>query len=269
MNNRGLDGLFRKRLEGYQEKPSDAAWEKLDNRLKSRKNKVWWQFAKVAAVLTLIACSVYLFNLWSQTGVSNQAISEITPENNEEKQPAPQQIEELVAESATPISNNEKKIEKQSEKATPVENKQAPIATPSSPTTEEDHVSPSKETQIELMQASQTKILADKSYNQDYIPKEQPPQNDPEIPAQEQEDINTLADPVKTKITITYKKSPAPPEPTLALIDEPVEKTRGVKRLWRKAQNIRNTDLSLARLRAAKDQLLVFDKKSKAKEKSN
>ena len=81
---------------------------------------------------------------------------------------------------------------------------------------------------------------------------------------------NKKLKPSKSKVTITYKRSPASPEPTLALQDSSEDKTKGLKKLWRKAQSLRYNDISLAGIRGTKDQILAFDRKDKTKEsKSN
>ena len=62
MNDQELDKLFRDRLEGLEENPPSAAWDRLNGQLQGRKRKAGWIFVRVAAVLILIACSVIVFN---------------------------------------------------------------------------------------------------------------------------------------------------------------------------------------------------------------
>ena len=69
--------------------------------------------------------------------------------------------------------------------------------------------------------------------------------------------------PVRPKVTITYKKSPEPPEPMLAFQAQPKKKSRVLKKLWVKAQTINFTEISLASIRGSKDEILAIDKKAR------
>ena len=99
MNDQGLDKLFRDRLEGLEEHPPKAAWDRLDNQLQGRKRKAWWLLARVAAVLIIIACSVIVFNKGYLSNVQDPQLSEI----NDDK---PVQSQEEVSENINDANEN-------------------------------------------------------------------------------------------------------------------------------------------------------------------
>ncbi len=281
MNDRGLDGLFRERLEGYQKKPSEAAWGKLEGNLKSHKKVAWWKFVRVAAAVALIASSVYVFNIWinnqqEQPALTNtQDIPSKTDSESSVDTDTPAQDQELISESPDINEQSGNQDFSRSEATGKVTHEVTPSKAEQSEALEEN--SPQNAPNLDIMQSPQTRILANETLLED----SELNQEDPHA-----ETVETLANnhdgeplnsheieekPKSRTITITYKKSPAPPEPTLALVKDPQEKTSRAKRILQRAQEIKKGELGgLAKIRAAKDQLLVFNKKSKEKElKSN
>ncbi len=303
MNDQGLDKLFKDRLEGIEENPPVAAWDRLDAQLQGRKQKAWWQFARVAAVLVLIACSVILFNKGylkqqqdTQVGQEIEATDNTPDEQQNELQSQPSE-ESLIADNAdsnkgnasnksresTSDSDRNERTSTDSSDEQPGRNEvntrsndpqESPVKkeAPSKNSPQEATEKPAN--QIKLMQSPQTQVLAEDKSGQS---SENPALNGVAQLEEQEQDINqqseeqTSMDLAKPRtVKITYKKSPSPPEPTLALVDEPQEKTSAVKRLWMKAQNLKNGQVGLAKIRSAKDQLLVIGKKKKEKEvKSN
>ncbi|MDH3710893.1 MAG: hypothetical protein OER04_13445 [Cyclobacteriaceae bacterium] len=277
MNDRGLDGLFKERLEGYQKKPSEAAWGKLEGNLKSHKKVAWWKFVRVAAVVALIASSIYIFNIWinnhpEQPALTNtQDIPSKTDTERSVHTETPAQDQELISESPVideQSGNEELSRSEATGEATPAKTEQREALE------ENNHENAPN---LGIIQTPQTRVLANETLLED----SELNQEDQHVETvetlatnQDEEPSNTneIEEEQKSRtITITYKKSPAPPEPTLALVKDPQEKTSRAKKVLQRAQEIKKGELGgLARIRAAKDQLLVFNKKSKEKElKSN
>jgi hypothetical protein len=253
MNEQRFDEIFREKLTGYSEMPSPEAGKKLSKKLKERKRSVWIQFTRLAAALTLIAVSVYVVQSWNDTPsdeLAQQTTSSIVPAKN---------VEEQIPQTPTALSVNpssqefsisktaEPSIEKNSEEpstnnVTPPEPQPVSVVTTPTLALTNEHDDLLKDERIgDLLETEQDSELETKNLK-----------------------------PSKPKVTITYKRSPASPEPTLALQDSSEYKTKGLKKLWRKAQNLRYNDISLAGIRGTKDQILAFDRKDKNKEsKSN
>lgn len=251
MNEQRLDEMFREKLAGYSEMPSPEAGRKLSNRLKEQKRGVWIQFARLAAVIALIAVSVYVVQSWNDTAQDEgvpQVMSINKPAKNAGKE-MPQPDQALLEKSSTQKINTPD-FEEQG-----VNNliKESSIIN--------THKQPERQRPVSEV-AEPTLALTDEHKD---ILKNESIGKSPDTEQVSDPETETLI-PSKPKVTITYIKSPAPPEPTLALQTTPEKKSKGFKRLWRKAQRINYNDISLAGIRAKKDQLLAFNRK---KSKSN
>ena len=255
MNEQRFDEIFREKLTEYSEMPSPEAGKKLSKKLKERKRSVWIQFTRLAAALILIAVSVYVVQSWNDTPhdeLAQQTTSSTVPAKNVEEEEIPQTPTALSVNPSLQefsISKTEEpSIEKNSEEprtninVTPPEPQPVSVVTKPTLALNYEHDDPLKDEGIgDSLETEQDLDLETKNLK-----------------------------PSKSKVTITYKRSPASPEPTLALQDSSVQKTKGLKKLWRKAQSLRYNDISLAGIRGTKDQILAFDRKDKNKEsKSN
>ena len=254
MNEQRFDEIFREKLTGYSEMPSPEAGKKLSKQLKERKRSVWIQFTRLAAALTLIAVSVYVVQSWNDTPhdeLAQQTTSSTVPAKNVEKQipQTPTALSVNPSSQEFSISKTEEpSIEKNSEEPSTIKNVNPPEHQPVSVVTKP--------------------TLALTNEHDDLLKDERVGDS---LETEQASDLeNKKLKPSKSKVTITYKRSPASPEPTLALQDSSEHKTKGLKKLWRKAQSLRYNDISLAGIRGTKDQILAFDRKDKTKEsKSN
>lgn len=260
MNDPGIDKLFKERLQGYGESPPEMVWNNLQNKMEARKRIVWWQLGKVAAALLIIACSLYLFNFWNTSSKESPVSQEIkakdhnTPADDETTEgfvaQGSQEITPEVTQGPMPAENQiQKKIPanlSESSEESPKQLPAEPIRQPKVPPNQKMMETPG------TSQKKDSEPLLTESPEPDNTPEDLSP-------------IDQTQD--KPRVTITYKRSPSPPEPTLALVtDDEDDKSGGIKWLWQKAQDLKNTELDLGTIRAAKDQLLVFDKKNKDKE---
>lgn len=255
MNEQRLDELFREKLAGYSEVPPPEAGKKLNNQLVKQKRNVWIQLVRVAAALVLIAISVYVVRSWNDTA-NDDSIQQATTSTESARNAT-----EEIPQPGTPLS--EKSGTQKINTLTP---KEPGGKTPIKETNVQNSTKPS-EHQLpvsELAQPALALINNPKDVSRDESNGE-PIENEQVI-----DSVTSISKPSKPKVTITYIKSPAPPEPTLALQTPSENKTKGFKRLWRKAQRINYNDISLAGIRGTKDQILAFDRKDKTKEsKSN
>lgn len=261
MNEQRLDELFREKLAGYFEVPPPEAGKKLNNQLKKQKRNIWIQFVRLAAALALIAISVYVVRSWNDSA-NNDYIQQATTSTESARNAT-----EEIPQPGTALS--EKSGTQKINTPTP---KEPGVNTPIKETHVQNSTKP-PEHQLpvsEVAQPALALINKPKDVSRDEsIGK--PLENE-----QVTDSVTSTSEPLKPskpskpKVTITYIKSPARPEPTLALQTPSENKTKGFKRLWRKAQRINYNDISLAGIRGTKDQILAFDRKDKTKEsKSN
>jgi hypothetical protein len=94
-----FDGMIRKKLENHEEKPSAAAWEKLESRLPGKKTRsfgIWWA---VAAGLSILLVSGWLFWNNSKEPLHKKQLAEEQPaiKKTEELPSSTAQVQELVA----------------------------------------------------------------------------------------------------------------------------------------------------------------------------
>jgi len=231
--------------------PSSVVGKKLDAKLKEKNRGVWIKFIRLAAALILVAVSVYVVRSWNHVPLEEstfQVVNDAEPTKNEAI-PIPHNSTDLSEEPNLPLVNATEPIE-------PIEDM---------PVKQEVQTSskPSKHEPLKIVPGP-TLAVTDQT---DGIIEEKETNEPPEsLTTQEIEDLNAS----RPKVTITYKRSPASPERTLTQHDPSDKKTKGLKKLWRKAQSFHNNDLSLAGIRGTKDEILAFDKKEKTKEsKSN
>jgi hypothetical protein len=223
--------------------PSLEAGKKLSVKQAQRKHSAWVQFAKLAAVIALIAVSVYAVNNW------NNNTPDETPTQIVSKKPVTtgHSTNEL-SQATTPSSliSNKKKPETSSQEDPEVNNDHLDKVAQKSTVIQTTAEIP------DILNEENTGGLSEIQQDTDQV-------LDLTVPSQP-----------RPKVTITYKKSSDPPEPTLAIQSQGETRSRMLKKLWTKAQNINFNEVSLASIRGTKDELLAIDRKSKPKEsKSN
>jgi len=113
-NNESMDRMFREKLEDHQVKPSQLAWERLENQLpekeKSNTKIYWWAAAAVLLILFSVGTSY-----WSsdETIPEENLVAEsvqpelVEPEQNRESVEIPSEVQEN--ETDTPSIENEEK----------------------------------------------------------------------------------------------------------------------------------------------------------------
>jgi len=228
MNEQNFDKLFRERLSGFSQAPPPGALEKINHQLKRRHQKAWVKFSRLAAVLTLIAISVYMIGYLSDQK-NERPTSRIAV-----KQP------EIPAQTAEPSNSHERLGTQGIRKLHDLEN-------------------------IDLPRQQQIAVLKTVPFNEEEKAGSQ------QIEGQT---INTIADnqaeinkPKRPKVTITYKRGPDPAaSEALAVQDQPKSKSESIRKILKTVQIVDYQNLSLAGIRATKDQLLAINKKDKNKE---
>ena len=261
MNEQRLDELFRDKLENYSEIPSPGALNKLNSKLNERKRGAWLNFAKLAAALIVIAVSVYIVQDWDNAQPT--PITEQTSYTNPEQ--GPDNLKEKLQ-----TTSDQNKLDETTNKNPVAVNRQTG-KTKNDEATSQIKVPELKEIP-EQKSENHSKPVQDISAPTLTLAKESPEVLDIEQIEATESPQNLSAESVKisrSKVTITYKRSPTPPEPTLALDAQTNEQPKGLKKVWRKAVS-NYGEISLAGIRGTKDQLLAFERKNKTKEsKSN
>jgi hypothetical protein len=246
MNEQKFDELFREKLANFSQAPSTGASNQLNDLLAIRKRRAGWKFARLAAAILLVAVSVYSIHRWTKTAADDgvAAIAEIVDDSPSPKRPQTQTRAPEVADKveATTNSSPVQVPDRESSVASNGSNKPQPANTAN------DAVKP----QPSPLAAAKTVAPEPSSEDMSTIISEEAT-----APSLETEAVT----PKRQKVTITYKKSAAPPDPTLAMTPEPQQKNSGrLKRIWK---NLNPGDISLAGFRATKDQILVINKRAK------
>ena len=243
MNEQKFDEMFREKLSNYSEMPSLEAGKKLSVKQTQRKHSAWVQFAKLAAAIALIAVSVYALSNW------NSNTPDETPTQIVSKMPVTTgHSTNEISQAVTPSSliSDKKKPETSSQEDPVVNN---------------DHLDnvAQKSTVIQTIAEIPDILNEENTGGPSEIQQDTDQVLDLTVPSQP-----------TPKVTITYKKSPDPPETMLAIQSQGETRSRMLKKLWAKAQSINFNEVSLASIRGTKDELLAIDRKSKTKEsKSN
>jgi hypothetical protein len=244
MNEQKFDKIFRDKLSGYSKEPAAEAFEKLESRFATKNRRARAQFSKLAATLLLVAISVYTVNRWNNESEKRESnISVLEPNNSDD-------FTSDIARISTPESEN-------------IASSRPEVHTVEPQISEEKEEIP---TVSLLTSNAKTEKLQEPAGTIDALAqaKESPPAL-LEAPMDQEQTIETSGpeQPSTHKVTITYKKSPEPPNPMLALQKEQSNNGRRLKRIWK---SITPGDISLAGIRATKDQLLAVNKKNKKKE---
>ncbi|GJM27963.1 MAG: hypothetical protein DHS20C17_05980 [Cyclobacteriaceae bacterium] len=246
MNEQQFDKLFRSKLADHTRIPSETALDKLDKALNQHNRGIWVPVGKVAATLLLIAVSTFMVSKWryhegnTLPVVSNQEL--ITPV-----------VIDPSSKADTASVNTRKKLTITSSKLAQAPAKSAAAVTKRKhePETNQEF----QQSQVEAPHQVTKEMVSDVAV-------------EPEENLQAATEIN---EPSRPRVTITYKRSTSIPEPNLALQQQDqeapkVEKGSGLKGLWRKAARVDYQNISLAGIRATKDELLAINKRSKNKD---
>ena len=245
MNEQKFDEIFRDKLSGYSQQPTGEALQKLNSRFTARKRRAWLQFARLAAVLLLVAISIYVVNVVNSDDTADGLeIAEVTPEFSEIIRLDTLRISAPATDAIAQNQPEEKDVSNISESNNPVKSTSNPAPT------SEIESSATPEAMLATVEETANPLL------------EETGDQEPDLNITEgQEPVTT-----KRKVTITYKKSPEPPNPMLALQEDDKNKDKRLKRIWR---SISPGAFTLAGIRATKDQLVAINKKNKNKEQES
>ncbi len=228
MNEQNFDRLFREKLAGYSQSPPAGLAKEIEHQLVQQKRKAWWQFARVAAALALIAASVYLLTFLNSSPVQTNQIA-----GNKQSVNIPTPLME-------PELNQTSFIEPPAlvERITPI------------PQSKSNRISQPMEKTKSPVGASEPKSEIHESQAEDVLVSQ----------------VEEIGKTEKYKVTIIYKKASrgSGESQELAQVQPPEsqQKTKNRKKFWRKAKMV-DPSFTLAGLRATKDQLLAINKKEK------
>lgn len=241
MNEQQFDKLFQNKLVDYSQMPSEEALRKLDTSFNRRHRGVWLQFSKVAATLLILAVSIYLIGNWNHQTEEKVAI--ISKEDiSNSTTPTPMAADSVKTGIKSDITTPGKLDPKPSGSTLISNNEVKPDPGP-------PEKSPASEFN-EKTNAMENSLAVDlpvkiKQPDQSTTPKEEP---------------------AGQKVTITYKRSSPSSSPELASKEQDPQESKGLKGLWRKAVQVDQYNISLAGIRATKDELLAINRRGKNKE---
>jgi hypothetical protein len=233
MNEQEFEKLFRDRLTSFSQTPPAGVVDKINDKLKQRRKKVWVKLSRLAAALALIAISTYL----------------IGTHGNPDNQGSTSNIVVNQPEVSVKAANPDTQVKSHDVKAIGQESttEHRKVAGGNEPPALVKRIDQPQQSEMQLMDQREITVA---------------------------ELVNAVADGLtvpgksqRSKVTITYKKGGADPEdPKLALQDQPRRKPMGIRSILKTAIIVDNHDISLAGIRATKDQLLAINKKEKNKD---
>jgi hypothetical protein len=240
MNEQQFDKLFQKKLVDYSQMPSEEALKKLDSRINRRHRGVVIQFSKVAATLLILAVSIYLIGNRNQQ--TEEKVAVISKEDiSNSTTPTPMAADSVKTGTKSDITTPRKLDPKPSGSTLISNNEVKPD--PGSP-----EKSPAGEFN-EKTNAMENSLAVD-------LP----------VKIKQPDQTATLKqEPVRQKVTITYKRSLASPNPELASNEQDQRKNKILKGFWKTAVQV-DQNISLAGIRATKDELLAINRRGKIKE---
>ncbi|MGI9541724.1 MAG: hypothetical protein ACR2MX_00615 [Cyclobacteriaceae bacterium] len=282
MSNDNLDRLFEQKLSGHKIAPSAGAWNKLESRLQ-KKRKPFWLWSRMAAALLLLA----LFG-WLVIGLVDNPSSgpNQVAEQDQISQPSTPEasaVENTVT--SKPEGQPDGEVEQNNEILETTDHKISSV-----PLASQSEVQPSKSTNPVLEDKTRGQLLAEQESKPQEV--EATLEADPNIAhtIEEKEEVlkqdettlpmaavtenstveNVTAEKRKrTPIKITYKRSSGSSEQALLADDSETKKPTRIEKVWQKAKAIKADDLSIGKLRAAKDGLLAFRGDKNKQSKSN
>jgi hypothetical protein len=244
MSKLNVDNLFKQKFEEWESAPGSRAWQGLESELKKKKRKkLYFRLAVAASILLLFSFSIlFLQQLDSndQPSLTEGTMSKEDSQGNENND-----NKTLLSEEAEVSKQEIEVVSKPQEELLPNENKETetnviakPLPSPSLavieelPEKQEETIIPVNEPQINEMIASE------------------------EVSHPEEEGR------AFPPITIEYRSSGK----VARNAPENTEKKGIVKQIQVLVKEVKDTDISLARLRDAKDDFLAFEKKEEKKE---
>lgn len=253
--NQQPDKLFRKKLEGYQRPAPASAWDKIESGLDKKSNKGLW--LKIAASLLLLSIATYL--LWpatQDTDTMPPSISKVSPDKKEDlikEDPKTTTAHVAPDEPLTiPEARQEKQpvaVAKKKKETNPIKKE---ITTPA-PKTVAKEESPVME---EILQAETTVAT---NTHQTETPET--------IPT-----TNTLPVAAEQNITLVFTADEADgylDKKALAEATSDDKKPSTLKKLLKKAQDLKNNQDPFGELRQKKNEILALNFKSEKQRGQN
>lgn len=243
-----LDQFFKENLDGQTTAPSSEAWAELESRLlreKRNSNVIWFKLA--ASVTLLLAIT------WLATDMNQRSIQERVPSY----------VQSSDREMLSTLSFSKKSLIQEDLSATPTIKDQIiavgslVLSTSSKPSIALFGKQPQvTEVNPIITEADETLIKTNVAIAYNNHSSNQKIQDAPRHQPQE------VALP---KITIIYKRSKVSHNALARGSDSRSTKKKGLKKLFNKARDFQEEQLTLEQLRDAKDQLLAFNWKKKEK----
>ena len=284
MSDENLDRLFEQKLSGHKIAPSAGAWNNLEGRLQ-KKRKPFWLWSRIAAALLLLAiCGWLVISLVdkkasgpTEVAEQDQQTQPRTPEASAVQNPVTSKLENQPT--GEDEQNNESTLKTADRKV-----KSAP------PLASQSALQPSKNSRPVSVDKAQEQLLANQeTKTQEDEETHESTTNVVFTVEEKEEDLkqnetvlaigtlpeNSSVENVTTEerkrmpIKITYKRSSGSSEQALLANDTDTKKPTGIKKVWQKAKGIKADDLSIGKIRAAKDGLLAFKGDKNKQSKSN
>lgn len=243
-----LDQFFKQNLDGQTTAPSSEAWPELESSLiKEKRNSsvIWF---KLAASVTLLLAITWLVKDMNQSSIQEKVPSYVQSSDREMLSTLSLSKKVLAQEdlSTTPPIRDQIIVVDNLELSTSSKYSIALFDKQPQITEVNPIITEANETVVKTNVA-----IAHKNHHSNRKIK-----NAPQDPAQE------VALP---KITIIYKRSKVSHVASAQASDSQSPKKKGLKKLFNKARNFQEEQLTLEQLRDAKDQLLAFNWKKKEK----
>lgn len=250
MKDNSIDKLFQEKMKDWEKSPPTMAWDKINAQLHKEKSPLlWWHKAAIVALLCIGGALVY--SLTNRTANMEETAATAVQDENRAHQ---DQVEgnDSSQEGILAIEN------KDASRAASV-NAKNDSTEPLGPTSKGAYAN--KDTSTKL--PNESKATAP--------PQDEKPNQKPNIHAVDQlaiidqepkAEIIEVVQVAETKkalpITIEYKAGKDASEGMMAHTDTP-KRSSPLKKLTEKLKDIKNTEIDLANIRQAKDDLLAFD----------
>lgn len=250
MKDNRIDKLFQEKLRDWEKSPPTLAWDKVNAQLHKEKSPLlWWHKAAIVAILCLGGALV--FSLTNRTAKMQETATTTVPDENQAYR---DQIEGGYSsqEKIAAIGNKDTSREA----STSVENdSKEPLDTASKGAYINNHMTAKLPEESSAKAQSQNEKLNQKP-SIDAIDLLAKIDHEPKVEIVE---VVQIADAKKAlPITIEFKAGKELIEAEVAHTDAP-KSSSPLRKLTEKLKELKNTEIDLANLREAKDNLLAFD----------
>lgn len=251
-NNNNIDRLFRDKLKYHPIRPSGDAWDKISNNLQKRKGKAIWIWASAAAIALVCISITAVMYMQSGTEIADKQVPESDQsiiESNEK---------ELLAEEMKPNLNDKTTaIQRKSTDKPIIKNSHNDVIQEKAP-----GKNPPKENQVANIE-TKTTSMQHRELKVQPIPIQESNQIAENLPDIALEKGKTPpAKQEKMAITIIYKSGNKNKQSLMASDTGNKEESKStLEKIVDKAKEIKSSDLGLAGLREAKDELLALEPK--------